>query len=407
MIQGFFKQNEIAETPKLPTIPQCEACGLYKTCKSPKMEVTGSGRKEILIVAEAPGREEDRKGIQLVGNSGQELMKRLRKIGIDMRKDCWLTNAVICRPPENRTPTKEELTYCSPNLRETIEKLKPAVILTLGIPALKSMLLNIWDFNDSDTMTKWAGWRIPMREPNAWLCPTWHPAYFIRDEKEKKTKVASMFFNEHLEAACDLTDPPWSRIPKYEDQVQTILSEEEAVKKIKWMTKRVKPIAFDYETNMLKPDSLDSRIWSCSICWNGERTIAYPWTNKTSEATKKLLLADHPKIGANIPFEQRWSRAEWGHGFRVRNWLIDVVNCQHVLDCRKGIISVKFQALVRLGQPQYNKSVEHYLRSEGGGNSKNRIDEIEIEDLLLYNGVDSIVEYLIALQQLNELGIKL
>ena len=62
------------------------------------MPVSGEGRKGVLIVAEAPGYNEDQQGVQLVGNAGQELTRLLFNIGVRMRRDCWLTNSVICRP---------------------------------------------------------------------------------------------------------------------------------------------------------------------------------------------------------------------------------------------------------------------------------------------------------------------
>src|SRR5688572_528647 len=84
-----------------PTIPKCGACGLLKGCKSPKMPVSGKGAKGILIIGEAPGRDEDIQGRPFVGATGEKLETTLRKLGVEMRRDCWLTNALICRPKAN------------------------------------------------------------------------------------------------------------------------------------------------------------------------------------------------------------------------------------------------------------------------------------------------------------------
>src|SRR5690606_23623431 len=138
---GFFPASQLQVAKAPPSLaPQCGACGLFKTCKSPKMPVSGKGRREILVVAEAPGKDEDDRGIQLVGESGQLLERAMRKAGVDMRKDCWLTNSLICRPPNNRMPTKQEIDYCRPNLLKTIKELDPKVIILLGGSAVRSLI---------------------------------------------------------------------------------------------------------------------------------------------------------------------------------------------------------------------------------------------------------------------------
>ena len=78
---GFFPDGLIQMAEPASTIPQCGACGLYKGCKSPKMEPTGNGKRKVLIVGEAPGNEEDRKGIQLIGKSGKRLEDDLQSAG--------------------------------------------------------------------------------------------------------------------------------------------------------------------------------------------------------------------------------------------------------------------------------------------------------------------------------------
>jgi hypothetical protein len=160
------------------------------------------------------------------------------------------------------------------------------------------------------------------------------------------------------------------------------------------------PASFDYETDRIKPDSQDSKILSCSICFNGEYTIAYPWTEETAAATSKFLRSSIPKYGANASFEEKWTRAILGHG--VNAWTWDSVLGAHVLDHRPAITSVKFQAFVRLGLPLWDKAVGPYMEAEGG-NGKNSLSECPIEDLLLYNGIDSLVEYKLAEVQMEEM----
>jgi uracil-DNA glycosylase len=98
MRDGFFSAAQWDSVNLPPSkLPKCGACALYKTCNSPKMEPTGDGRKRILIIGEAPGRTEDDEGRQFCGESGRLLEEKLSMFGINMRKDCWLENAIRCR----------------------------------------------------------------------------------------------------------------------------------------------------------------------------------------------------------------------------------------------------------------------------------------------------------------------
>lgn len=157
MSHGFFPASMLLET-KAPTslVPKCGACGLYKTCNTPKMEPSGAGRKRILILAEAPGETEDAKGIQLCGKSGTYLSDTLKGLGVSMRKDCWLTNAIICRPPDNETPDDKKIEWCRPNLTKTIKELQPDIIIPLGGVAVKSLIGSIWK-EDVGPISRWVG----------------------------------------------------------------------------------------------------------------------------------------------------------------------------------------------------------------------------------------------------------
>ncbi len=94
---------------------------------------------KIMIIGEAPGKEEDLKGEPFIGRSGQILNKFLEEIGLS-RNDVFITNTVLCRPPENRNPKTEELNYCRERLDKTIKCINPRVIITLGNFATKYLL---------------------------------------------------------------------------------------------------------------------------------------------------------------------------------------------------------------------------------------------------------------------------
>lgn len=396
---GFFAGSKLDQS-KAPVslIPKCGACGLSKLCQSPKMEPTGKGKRKVLIVGEAPGAEEDKQGVQFVGESGKVLRRVLRKIGVDPKHDCWMTNAIICRPPNNRTPGKE-IDYCLPNLIKTIKELDPEIIIPLGGVAVKSLIGHLWK-EDVGSITRWAGFQIPSKKPNAWICPTFHPSFVLRAEK-KEMFIPTMFFEEHLEKAFALTGRPWKEIVDYKKQVKRIYDPTEAAKELRLMSCFNTPMAFDYETNMKKPDRKTSLIVSASVS-DGSTTIAFPMAGEAIPAMKQFLESPVPKIASNLKFETRWSLKFFG--VPPRNWLWDTMLGSHWMDNRSGITSIKFQAFVNLGEDSYDDHIKPYLKSAKGKHINRILQEIDLDDLLLYNGIDSLLEYKVAYRQMKATG---
>jgi len=233
---------------------------------------------------------------------------------------------------------------------------------------------------------------IPSQRLNAWICPTYHPSYLLR----QNNPVLDLHFRDHLESALGLEGRPWIKPPDYPSQVEIIVDRNEAAEAIRGFIGEA-PMAFDYETDRLKPDHSDARIVCCAVS-NGERTVAYPWLEPAVTATSELLKSKTPKYGWNIKFEQRWTMAVLGH--RVRNWRYCGMIGSHVLDHRPGITSAKFQSYILLGQPIYNRGVDSYLKADTS-NGPNRIGEVDLDTLLLYCGMDALVEHKMAEIQLR------
>lgn len=395
-MKGFFNPSELAIANTTSTVSRCGMCKLYQGCHCPKMKPTGDGLKGVLVVAEAPGATEDQKGIQLVGEAGQVLRGVLKSIGIRLDKDCWKTNVIICRPPNNKTPTDEQIAACRPNLIKTIKKKKPHTIILLGMISVKSFIPLIWKDDVGNSLGKWVGWDIPSQKYNVWVCPTYHPSYLLR----MKNDLLKNIVKRHLKKAFLHQARPWKIVPDYKSEIEVIARPSQAAKAIRDMIKRGTPVVPDYETNCLKPEEEKSEIISCALCQNGERTIAYPWQGEAVEASKELFRSNLQKIGANIKFEERWTRTKLG--IKIKNWFWDTMVASHVLDNRNGTTSVKFQSFVRLGVEGYNAHIEPYLK-EKKNSRLNRIKELPITDVLLYNGMDSIVEWGIFKSQYKEM----
>jgi len=394
-MRGFFESSKVQkDKPEFGFVPKCGACGLYKTCESPKIKPYGQGAKRVLVVGEAPGVEEDEQGRPFVGKSGLFLRSSLKRIGVDLDRDAWTTNALICRPPKNATPDAKQISYCRPNLLNAIRKYEPQVVLTLGRSALVSVLEGYW--RDIGALDRWTGWRMPVERH--WICPTYHPAYLLR----MKDALLDCLFLNHLQAAFELDELP-PRQPKWEEGIECLLEDEAACRAIREMEEVGGWMAVDYETTCLKPEWPDGQIISCALS-NGRRTIAYLWTQKTSLVTGLLLQSKRSqKISSNLKMEERWTLKTFGHG--VTNWGWDTMLAAHCLDNRPGICSLKFQALVRLGVSSFNETTEPYLASANKGSPYNRIDEIYPPALLLYNGMDARLEYELAMVQMKDMGL--
>lgn len=117
---------------------ECTKCDL---CKTRTNSVPGKGnfKSDVIIVGEAPGKNEDEKGEPFIGIAGKKLSKALEDAGIS-REDVYITNIVKCRPPKNRVPTTVERSTCQDYLKQEIAIIKPKIICVLGNTAFNSLL---------------------------------------------------------------------------------------------------------------------------------------------------------------------------------------------------------------------------------------------------------------------------
>lgn len=373
--------------PEVGLVARCGICNLFKNCLSPKMKPFGEGRKKVLLVGEAPGKNEDREGRPFVGKAGGYLRDVLDSIGVDLDEDCLTTNSITCRPEDNATPTPKQIAWCRPNLTNTIRDFDPDVVITLGRPALTSVLGQKW--KSISALEPWVGWTIP--NPDYWICPTYHPSYLLRSQDPTLDRL----FSQHLAAAFALSGKP-DPLPNFKKLVKIAYDAQEVLGAIEGMGKVV---ALDYETNAAKPCYSASKVHSCALS-DGRTTVSYPWHRETRKVTGDLLFNPRiKKVAYNMKFEEGWTLKEFGRG--VEGWDWDGMLAAHCLDNRSGICSLKFQSFVRLGVPLYNKEIEPYLEAHNG--HYNRINQADQNALLFYGGMDVYQEFQLAKLQKAEL----
>lgn len=108
----------------------CTRCELAQT-RNTVVFGAGNANADLMFIGEAPGAEEDRRGLPFIGRAGNLLSTLLGEIGLS-RDDVFIANTLMCRPPGNRDPRPEELTSCRPYLLEKVRLIEPKVIATLG-----------------------------------------------------------------------------------------------------------------------------------------------------------------------------------------------------------------------------------------------------------------------------------
>lgn len=414
-MEGFFIKREDhkprakpgekkkrATKSKSSAMYDCSTCGLDKSCITPKMPVHGKGKKRILVIAEAPGQHEDEKGIPLIGKAGQELRRILDKFEIDLDRDCWKTNACCCRPPSNRTPSNKEIRCCHARLDATIRELQPEKILLLGKTAVQSFML---DRESVTGLEKWVKWATPDQKYKAWVFATYHPSYLLRKENEGKNNggsgVIEKLFTDHIFNMLE-----WDEVfPDYSDiksRVKILQSDDEISNFLDEIS-QCDTLAFDYETTGLKPYAAGHRIVCMAFSAGLELTGAFmtPTDPALLRKVEKILRSPRiKKIAQNIKFEDTWTRQILG--YEVRGWYFDTMLATHVLDNRPGITGLKFQGYVNFGIDNYSYEVERFLKAPSS-NEFNQIDKCPVEALLLYNGMDPLVTYLLAQEQIPQI----
>ena len=130
-----------------------------------------------MFVGDAPGADEDAQGIAFVGRAGQLLTKMILAMGYT-REQVFIGNILKCRPPDDRTPTLNEMEICVPYLKAQIKQLQPQVIVALGGTAAQSLL------RTSEGITRLRGsWHAFEGIP---VMPTYHPTHLLRYPATKK-----------------------------------------------------------------------------------------------------------------------------------------------------------------------------------------------------------------------------
>ncbi len=157
------------------TVSSCTGCTLHQS-RTQTVFGVGNRAADWLIVGEAPGAEEDRRGEPFVGRAGKLLDEMLRALGLD-RQTVFIANILKCRPPNNRDPKQEEADACRAYLDRQISLIQPRIILAVGRIAAHHLL------GRDDPVGKLRG--TVHRLDEIPVVVTYHPAYLLRSPSQK------------------------------------------------------------------------------------------------------------------------------------------------------------------------------------------------------------------------------
>jgi uracil-DNA glycosylase len=160
-------------------VRNCTRCPLHATRTQGVLGV-GPQRADWLVIGEAPGAEEDRRGEPFVGAAGQLLDAMLRAIGLDRRSNVYIANVLKSRPPNNRDPRPEEVEACLPYLVRQIELLRPRIMLAVGRIAAQNLL------GTDAALARLRGRVHQFGARRTPLVVTYHPAYLLRTPSDKR-----------------------------------------------------------------------------------------------------------------------------------------------------------------------------------------------------------------------------
>jgi DNA polymerase len=184
--------DAIAQWDALRTeILSCTRCALHKT-RTQGVVGVGPQRTDWMVIGEAPGAEEDRRGEPFVGRAGHLLDAMLHAIGLSRGTNVYIANVLKSRPPGNRDPKPEEVAACLPYLMRQIALLRPRLMLAVGRIAAQNLL------NTDMPLGRLRGQVHHFGELNTPLIVTYHPAYLLRTPADKRKAWEDLKFARNV-----------------------------------------------------------------------------------------------------------------------------------------------------------------------------------------------------------------
>lgn len=377
----------------------CTKCGLNKGVKPSDIPVAGKGRMNTLLVMNCPSKEESKGGSAFRGYTMSVVKKQFADCGIDIEKEFWKTNALLCYIKKIKDAKPE---FCRENLINTIKKYKPKHIIPIGTFATNVTLGHMTDLPGEDSLPFN---HIPVSEYNAWVHPMYNPQI-----KGTKNEIA-YYTRAFKDIAKQLKkDEPLIKVNPFE-KVKVLTDYDEILDALEWLYMLDDPImSWDIEATGLKPHWDGHFITSVGISTR-ERTFAFPLhhndavkndVNDIEDAWIKVMQDPKiKKIAHNRKFDESW--AEITTGTTTHGNLHCTMTRQHLLDHRSRTKGLKWQAFRRWGIAEYDKRARPYIEADNkGAKEMNRMFKMPLREQLLYVGADAYLTFKLSDEQDKE-----
>lgn len=296
--------------------PKCTLCKLHETADFVCLLGDGPVQCDVMVIGEAPGKREDDSGTPFVGRSGKYLDEVLEDVGLP-RKKVFITNAVSCRPPDNRTPSKREIAACSKWLQYQIKRVKPKFILLMGNTPLLAIT--------GATGIKRARGK-PFEKDGVTYLPTYHPSYILRGDGRDDA-----IFRKDLELFKSMVDGGGMPEEKalnirivtneklFEEMLDDLLGsvslDIETTGLYPWAKRRPAPDGVKYKKDPPDPRSYDARLVSLGFGTRKYQWIINPQQFKLTPDRLDAIterLEDCIVIGQYAKFDTLWMWVLYG-----------------------------------------------------------------------------------------------
>ena len=397
---GFFSSEQLQETAVADIVAdgtECLSCGLsYRTQGMSEFPCVGKGEKGIMIVLDCALSIESRRKKQFVSGAPRELEQRLRRYGIDMLRDCWVTRALRCPVRYEKgmpTATTVQINSCRARLQVDIKSHKPKVIVAMGDFAIQSV---IGKHVAKASVLTCRGLQIPDQTLGAWVLSTFSLEYLeTRANDENLHTTVKRDLQKIFRFA--LSAPKLPNTSAMSKQIECVTSFKH-IKELLTTVNNTPPanFYFDYETTGLKPHVAGHKILYASFCTDN---IAYSFPLQHKDFFSKreqrilcglfsdILVNPHcDKTAHNCKFEEIWTSNILKQ--YVSHWGLDTLLAAHIWDNRRGFTSLKFQTYAVFGIAPYDNAVKRYLTA-GTGNGFNTLEQLNPSIALRYNALDS------------------